>query len=68
MEDLELQRSSLMERLHAARSRFPPGHPAVRTAGEMPWERIWNGGVGLPLNGAAMDDDQYGEDDSDDGE
>jgi len=62
MTELLDTRSDLLERLQRARAAIPPGHPALMTGPEQrPWERIWNGGVGLPLNGETLDQD--GDDD-----
>jgi len=56
MTDLLDKRQELLERLQAARSVLPPGHPAlIPSSAERPWERIWNGGIGLPLNGESYD-------------
>lgn len=60
--ELLAQRSSYLERLQAAKAALPPGHPALLSVsqGEHPWEKIWNGGIGLPLGGEPMDDDDEG--------
>ncbi|KAG9050185.1 hypothetical protein FS837_007083 [Tulasnella sp. UAMH 9824] len=69
IDDLMAQRSSYLERLRAAKAALPPGHPALlgTSQGEQPWEKIWNGGVGLPLGGEMDADgdpmDQDGDDD-----
>ncbi|KAG8887040.1 hypothetical protein FRC00_000528, partial [Tulasnella sp. 408] len=59
IDDLMAQRSSYLERLRAAKAALPPGHPALlgTSQGEQPWEKIWNGGIGLPLGGDPMDAD-----------
>lgn len=67
MTELLDQRSDLLERLQRARNSIPPGHPAlIHGPIDRPWERTWNGGVGLPLNGETLDQD--GDDDSDEGD
>ncbi|KAG8951271.1 hypothetical protein FRC04_006510 [Tulasnella sp. 424] len=59
------QRASYLERLQAAKGVLPPGHPALLSVsqGEQPWEKVWNGGIGLPLGGEPMDDDDSEEGD-----
>ncbi|KAG8967485.1 hypothetical protein FRB90_010877, partial [Tulasnella sp. 427] len=70
MHELLAQRSSYLERLQAARAALPPGHPALLSSPQPePWDKIWNGGVGLPLGGEPMDqdgdDDDAGSEDGD---
>ncbi|KAG8905797.1 hypothetical protein FRB99_008222 [Tulasnella sp. 403] len=65
MTELLNQRSSLLERLQVARGSLPPGHPALIGPADRPWERVWNGGIGLPLNGDALDE-AFDDDGSDD--
>jgi hypothetical protein len=50
------QRSALIERLHQAKMLLPPNHPALyppHASPTPPWERLWDGGCGLP---AGIDD------------
>ena len=59
--DLLGERDELLERLGRLRVGFPE-------AMERPWERVWNGGIGLPLNGdfeQEGDEDAAGSDDGD---
>lgn len=71
IDELMAQRSAYLERLRAAKAALPSGHPALSGAsqGEQPWEKIWNGGIGLPLgsdpmdpDGDPMDQDEYDND------
>ncbi|KAF9004071.1 hypothetical protein BDQ17DRAFT_1241759, partial [Cyathus striatus] len=56
-------RSSLLARLHTARSSLPPGHTALISDQDPLWEREWKGGSGR------IDDEDVDEDDDDeDGE
>lgn len=58
-------RSSLLARLHQARSMLPPGHPAMKPFQEdPPWEREWKGGEGKIIfdgdeEGASSEGDAY---------
>lgn len=57
-------RSSLLVRLHRARSSLPPGHPALTSlSADPPWEREWKGG-----EGKLGDEDPDGSDGEDDGD
>ena len=61
IQDLISDRSSLLARLHRARSSLPPGHPALSPlVADPPWEREWKGG-----NGRMGDEDPEGDGDSD---
>ena len=43
-------RSTLLARLHHARSMLPTGHPALTLLQiDPPWERVWKGGEGKVL-------------------
>ncbi|KAG9014078.1 hypothetical protein FRB94_000276 [Tulasnella sp. JGI-2019a] len=79
MAELLDTRSSLLDRLAMARAALPPHHPALALTGHgdtepRPWERIWDGGIGLPAGGLGDgadgegDDGSEGEWDGDDGE
>lgn len=69
MTELLDHRSALLERLQRARAAIPPGHPSLMAApAERPWERIWNGGIGLPLNGETLDQDGDDDEGSDEGD
>ncbi|KAF8972176.1 hypothetical protein BDZ97DRAFT_1783575, partial [Flammula alnicola] len=63
-------RSSLLARLHRARSSLPPGHPALTPVmPDPPWEREWKGGEGrLGDEDPDGDGGSDGDEDVDDGE
>lgn len=72
MTELLESRSALLDRLAIARSSLPPGHQALSlqcsgaAPGEpRPWERIWDGGIGLPAGGLGDGADGEGDDGSD---
>lgn len=47
IQQLISDRSSLLARLHRARSSLPPGHPVLTPLiPDPPWEREWKGGEG----------------------
>ncbi|KAG8863168.1 hypothetical protein FRB96_009350 [Tulasnella sp. 330] len=69
MMELLDSRASLLDRLAAARAALPPHDPAFPPTGHSeaeprPWERIWDGGIGLPAGGLGDGADGEGEDGS----
>lgn len=65
IQNLLSDRSTLLARLHHARSMLPPGHPALTTLQIDPlWERVWKGGDGNVIadgdeEGASSEGDDY---------
>lgn len=69
MTELLDSRAALLDRLAAARAALPPHHPALAPTGHSeaesrPWERVWDGGIGLPLGGLGDGADGEGDDGS----
>lgn len=67
MTELLDTRSTLLDRLAVARGALPPGHLVLSAhqAVEKPWDRVWNGGIGLPVGGLGDGADGEGDDGSD---
>lgn len=51
-------RRVLLDRLNRARSKLPPGHPALLVLQDALWEREWNGGTGITDDGDSDDEDE----------